>query len=264
MEKRPESNKVYNGVPSDLLPRLRKLVDDPFAWWTGQFQKFFLKPDPTIKTKIENIANKISSVSPLIGVYDRQTVSDFPLDYYMEYVNEYYDLLEMTDEKVKRNVLLITSLPNILKEAQKKYPKNRFYTNEIHASTKDDVIEFGTRTFTDLELLSKCEYIVISDSTKFSRTVYEMMSSRYVDAYDRVVSLDEVYHTNAYEMHFRHISNTVNLTFNESVTLTDSRNMIRTGMVEISNSEGKKVWVPEFKITQLFDSINAPTYGIKL
>jgi hypothetical protein len=240
--KRPPSNKFALGVPEDLLPRLRKLVDDPSAWWTGQFQKYYRKFLPPVKG-----LEILGSVKPLVGIYNRQEISNFPLEFYMEFVKEYYDVLEMKDGNVKRNVLLLSDAKDVLGEARKKYSGYVFYSREDFNITDSGLL-------VDLDLLSKCDQIIISDTTNFPRLVYEMMNIQYWDAYDRVISVSEVYHRGSHEMHFRHNSKSLNLNFNESIIISNSSQVIRTGLIEVT-AKDTTIWIPEFKVKPVFDVI---------
>lgn len=49
-------------------------------------------------------------------------------------------------------------------------------------------------TVSDLEMLSKCDFVVLTLSSNYGRRVYEMMHNHHMDTSDRIISLDQMYY----------------------------------------------------------------------
>lgn len=55
-------------LPKDLATRLKTLHGDPAVWWVGQFLKYILRPQPKIRDKLEEYANKMKFKKPIVGL----------------------------------------------------------------------------------------------------------------------------------------------------------------------------------------------------
>ncbi len=64
---------IRSNIPADLAPRLKMLFEDPFAWWMGQFQKYYVKPRPTIQKMVDDIINGYNLKSPIACVHVRRS-----------------------------------------------------------------------------------------------------------------------------------------------------------------------------------------------
>jgi glycoprotein 6-alpha-L-fucosyltransferase len=277
-----KSKKVSIVIPKDIHQRLLKLIDDPFAWWMGQFEKYYLKPTPKFQKMIENVSENLKFKRTMVGVHVRraekiiyQESKFIPLEVYMKHVNEYYEQLELSQKNVEREVLLLTDDTKVLVEAREKYPNYKFITNEKSAKLVQVYNnrvgeEYLALTTADLEMLSKCDFVVLTHSSNFGRRVLEMMYNYHVDAADRVISVDYMYYNWAYfkrlfKIVFRHDSVDPPLKVGEIVVLAGGRNAksgVEDGLLQVTkdNYYSYLKWIPEFKLEQVYSEIDAPIY----
>ena len=54
-------------IPEDLAPRLTRLHGDPPVWWIGQFVKYLMRPQATVKEDIERTKQKLQFKNPIVG-----------------------------------------------------------------------------------------------------------------------------------------------------------------------------------------------------
>lgn len=93
---------------------------------------------------INESINNIGFKTPIVGVHIRKTekiaeAKYFPLETYMQYVNQYYEQLEVHQKHVERKVLLLTDDPIMLIEAREKFPDYIFITNEKSANLVNSI-----------------------------------------------------------------------------------------------------------------------------
>jgi glycoprotein 6-alpha-L-fucosyltransferase len=130
--------KIAIGVPKFIYSRLTKLYDDPFAWWLGQFQKYYVNLRPNLKKKVSIIIKNTGFKKSMVVIHVRRAEKNREAAYvqiekYMEFVNEYYEQLEVSKKPYKREILLLTDEPKVIREARQKYPNYTFLANESFA-----------------------------------------------------------------------------------------------------------------------------------
>jgi glycoprotein 6-alpha-L-fucosyltransferase len=280
---RPSKSKKWPIViPIDLHQRLTKLLDDPFAWWMGQFEKYYFKPTPKFEQMVSNIPKQLKFKRSMVGVHVRRAEkiaykeSKFvALEVYMEHVNEYYEQLELSKKNIEREVLLLTDDPKVLTEARQKYPKYKFITNNksaelVQSEGKRYGEEYLALTTADLEMLSKCDYVVLTFSSNFGRRVLELMFNYHMDAVDRIVSVDHMYYNWAYPKRLfkvvvRHSNATRSLNVGDIVFLTEGKKAnsgSEDGLLQVTkDNNNASEWIPEFKLEQVFSEIDTPSYN---
>lgn len=107
-------------IPEDLSSRLQRLHGDPLAWWVGQFLKYMLRLQPKTQAIIEAATRKLGFKSPIVGVHIRRTdkirreAALHHLEQYIDYVDEYYEQMEMIKSIDKRRIYLATDDPMVM------------------------------------------------------------------------------------------------------------------------------------------------------
>lgn len=179
-------------IPADLAPRLTKLHGDPIAWWIGQFLKFILKPQPDTKAMLENGRQKLGFRKPIVGIHIRRTdkvgteAAFHSLDEYMRAVDDYYDQLEMVQYIEKRRIFLASDDPKVIDEARKKYPHYEVIGDPEIAKFAAVSTRYTDSSLNgillDIDLLSKCDFLVCTFSSQVCRVAYEVSDNQSTDA----------------------------------------------------------------------------------
>lgn len=174
-------------IPADLAPRLTKLHGDPIAWWIGQFLKFILKPQPETKEMLENGRRKLGFRKPCVGIHIRRTdkvgteAAFHTLDEYMKAVDEYYNQLEMVQFVEKRRIFLASDDPKVIDEARKSYPQYEVIGDPEIAKVAAVSTRYTDSSLNgimlDIDLLSKCDFLVCTFSSQVCRVAYEVKYS---------------------------------------------------------------------------------------
>lgn len=155
-----------------------------------------------------NISNKFLESTfngePIVGVHIRRTdkllfESKFiPLEHYMNSVDEYFDQLQLTQKITKRRIYLASEEPKVFEEMQQKYPHY-----EINANENVEIPNLSMRytksalrqMVTDIEMLSRCDYVVCTFSSNICRLILEYFQTKHIDATFKVKNLDSHYTT---------------------------------------------------------------------
>lgn len=171
-------------IPADLAPRLTKLHGDPIAWWIGQFLKYILKPQPDTMAMLDNGKRKLGFKKPIVGVHIRRTdkvgteAAFHKLDEYMQAVEEYYNQLEMVEYVDKRRIFLASDDPKVIDEARKSYPQYEVIGDPEIAKVAAVSTRYTDSSLNgimlDIDLLSKCDYLVCTFSSQVCRVAYEV------------------------------------------------------------------------------------------
>lgn len=188
-----------------------KLHGDPIVWWIGQFLKFILKPQPETQDMITSGLQKLGFKKPIVGVHIRRTdkvgteAAFHGLEEYMNAVEEYYNQLEMVQSIEKRRIFLASDDPKVIEEARKKYP----HYDVIGDPEIAKIAAVSTRytdsslngIMLDIDLLSRCDFLVCTFSSQVCRVSYEIMQNFYPDASARFKSLDDIYYYGGQNAH---------------------------------------------------------------
>lgn len=113
-------------MPSDLVLRAEKLFKDPNLWWISQIVKFLLRRKPAVQQTLEAASAKLGFKKPIVGVHVRRSdkvgeAEFYPIEKYMTWVDEFYDILELTQKVDKRRIFLASdevSISGFIKTTQ--------------------------------------------------------------------------------------------------------------------------------------------------
>jgi glycoprotein 6-alpha-L-fucosyltransferase len=190
-------------IPADLALRLEKLFEDPFAWWMGQFQKYYIKPLPKFQTMIDTVTEGYALRSPIACIHVRRSEKSseakyVPLQIYMNFVKEYFDQLDLKYPFTPRNVFLAADDPQVFQEARDAFPDYKFITNEksanmVHLMQNRVGENYMAQTIADFQILAECDFVVTTYSSNYGRRIYEMKYNHFMDANERIVSADMDY-----------------------------------------------------------------------
>jgi len=180
----PRPSYLPLAIPADLAPRLTKLHGDPIAWWIGQLLMYILKPQPETVEMLENGKNKLGFKKPIVGVHVRRTdkvgteASFHSLEEYMKSVDDYYDQLEMVERVDKRRVYIASDDPKVIDEARRNYPKYEVIGDPEIAKVAAVSTRYTDSSLNgimlDIDLLSKCDFLVCTFSSQVCRVAYEV------------------------------------------------------------------------------------------
>lgn len=191
---------LFTAVPSDLLPRLKKAFEEPQAWWSSQISKYLLRLKPEYQKIINDTMDRIGFKNPIVGLHIRRgnkiTEAAYqPIEKYMDYADEYFDILEFTEKVDKRRVYIATDEPEVVREAMRKYPNYNILSN--HELITAEAQKYENTNFSSLpiiiqsRLLAKCDYFVFTMSSNLGRKFYEFfLWDHSDDGKDRSKSLD--------------------------------------------------------------------------
>lgn len=263
---RTKFRKLINDIPYHIKNQITHMVGDPQAWWMGQILKHMLKV--AHKKKFDAMSLKINFNIPIVGVQiirheKEEERTKFPLEAYMEHVEEYFDILELTKKVPKRRILLSTDEPDVIKEAKEKYTNYEIIAFDIPAS--DNLTEKFERYIMDTTVLVKCPYFVCALSASMSRRVYEFMYQRYMDADLRIISLDHHHYINDFPQNYFVLIDHKPFDFTElevkkGERLTRISMSDEGGMGKFKHKKtSKEGFVPLFKVEQLVSVSNYET-----
>jgi glycoprotein 6-alpha-L-fucosyltransferase len=189
---------LFTAVPSDLLPHLEKSFEEPQAWWSSQIAKYLLRLKPEYQKIVEESMVKMGFKKPIVGIHLRRgnkitEVPYQPIEAYMHYANEYFDVLELTQKVDQRRVYIATDDPEVLKETKEKYPEyvilsNQDIDNVAKDYEKTNVSSLGI--IVQSRILSQCDYYVFTMSSNLGRKFYEFFLWNHSSDKDLVKSLD--------------------------------------------------------------------------
>ena len=189
-------------VPADIADRLKKIHGYPLVWWVGQVLKYLMRPNDETKSLLENKKIEIKFSRPIVGVHIRRTdkvgteAAFHDVDEYMYKVKQYFEKLE-SPPKIKR-VFLASDDPKVITTAKQRYPEFEFIADTDIAQTASISRRYSNLSLQgiiiDIHFLSLCDYLVCTFSSQVCRVAYELMQTRFPDAYNRFASLDDIYY----------------------------------------------------------------------
>lgn len=256
-------------IPADLAFRLLKLIDNPFAWWMGEIQRFHHNPLPNFKKIIKKITDRVNRTTPIACIHVRRTdkiteSSYIPLKSYMNLVNEYYDQLDIKTPNISRIVYIASDEPNVFKEARIFFPNFKYITNDNAAKMvqkpRNRVGKQATASvIADMEILAKCDFSVVTYSSNIGRRAFEKKYTYFFDAYDRIFSLDAPYKifvqkSNQYKIIMKHTSRKSNVTLKKGDTVLVHRQFKNINLDGIFTVLFKRlrIDIPEYKLEKKF------------
>lgn len=187
-------------IPSDIAPRLKLAHGDPFVWWTAQLIKFIWRYQPETQRMVERRADVVDFSRPIVGVQIRRTdklikeAKLHVLDEYMEIVDDYFDRLEMSVKLKKRRIFMATDEPEVINEVRLRYPQYETLADKQVATLGSGTTDFRG-IVTDVDMLSRCDYLVCTMTSNICRLAYELRLARdpRPSAAGKYTSLDSIY-----------------------------------------------------------------------
>ncbi|XP_045177027.2 alpha-(1,6)-fucosyltransferase-like isoform X2 [Mercenaria mercenaria] len=190
-------------IPEDLADNLTRVHRNPSVWWVGQFVKYLTRPKRTLQNHFQQRQKKLVFKRPVVGIHVRRTDKKLEADYhrleeYMKHVDKWFNIHVKNDTK-SRYIYLATDNPDVLKEAQNKYP-NYTFIHDAEASITAKRTRYTESSLQgilfDVHMLSMCDFVICTMSSNVGRLVYELMQSRDGEASNRLLSLDTDYYFN--------------------------------------------------------------------
>jgi len=201
----------YNppAVHSGLAGRIFSLTSSPDAWWVGQFVGFLLRYNERVRVLLRQGEESIDFSSPVVGVHVRRTdkigtpgggfatAKAFEVEDYMEQVEMWFRMYEMSHGKVKRKIYIATDEAKILEECHLKFPEYTIYDNmeiaESAAKASRATEESLLGVIHDIHMLSLTDFVVCTHSSNICGLVYELLHFRHGHASNMMHSLDLPY-----------------------------------------------------------------------
>lgn len=168
--------------------------------------KFSLKYTEEILKDSKFFSESVFTGDPIVGVHVRRSDKILheskliPLETYISHVDEYFDQLELTKTIKKRRIYLASEDPKIYEEMRTKFPHYEVYSNEKAAKEAQSPTTRYSKSslegiIMDIEMLSKCDYVVCTHSSNICRLILENFQMKHVDATNLVKNLDSHYAT---------------------------------------------------------------------
>ncbi|CAG2121352.1 unnamed protein product [Medioppia subpectinata] len=172
--------KLINQLPKQFGSDLMAILDNPNSWFHSQFIGYILRPQPRLRTFLDEFKRDIKYSHPIVGIQVRRTdkisfgeALYYPISDYMVSVKDYFDKLELTQQVSQRLVYVASDDPSVMPQLIKQYPNYRFI-----GSTSNAKMAFSQTTrysneslwgiLADAFLLSETDYIVCTFSSDVS------------------------------------------------------------------------------------------------
>ncbi|EFO21758.2 variant SH3 domain-containing protein [Loa loa] len=200
-------------IPQSYSDELLKLHSNPPAFFISQFIRYLMRPSAVFAKEIDQAVKKVPfDKGPIVGLQIRRTdkihteASFHDLDEYIKWAEDWFKIEEYRiGSSVKRRIYIATDDPEIFDELLMKYPNYEIYGDpkiskmaQVHSRY---TIESLIGVVVDIELLSRCIYLVCTFSSQVCRMGYELMQVRFGDAGDRFHSLDDIYYFGGQQAH---------------------------------------------------------------
>uniref|UniRef100_A0A2R5LN15 Alpha-(1,6)-fucosyltransferase n=1 Tax=Ornithodoros turicata TaxID=34597 RepID=A0A2R5LN15_9ACAR len=264
-------------IPQDLGDRLTRLHGNPPLWWVSQMMHFLMRPQKDTQARLDAAARDMDFRHPVVGVHVRRTdkigteAGFHSLEEYMEYVDDYFDTLELQRAVPKRRVYLATDDSSLLGQARNSYPHYHFYGDVQVAQSASLGKRYSSESLKgivlDIHMLSKTDYLVCTFSSQVCRVAYELMQLDYVDASDRFRSLDDIYYFGGQRDHNQiavanHTAQDgTQIDFRVGDILGIAGNHWDGYSKGINRRTGAQGLYPAFKAVDRLDLVPLPTYG---
>ncbi|MFH4978989.1 hypothetical protein AB6A40_005698 [Gnathostoma spinigerum] len=193
-------------IPKSLSSRLITLHSYPPVFFISQFMRYLMRPANKTAALIAKAAAKIDfTKGPIVGLQIRRTdkigveAAYHSVDEYMKWTERWFKIEEYRSGKpVARKIFIASDDPTVFAEARMNYPNYTVYGDpEIAQSaglSSRYTIDSLNGIIIDVELLSRCSYLVCTFSSQVCRLGYELMQHRVGDAGDQYHSLDDIYY----------------------------------------------------------------------
>ncbi|CAJ0577233.1 unnamed protein product, partial [Mesorhabditis spiculigera] len=192
-------------LPKQLEDEMLKLHSNPPVYFISQFIWYLMRNNVEMDRVIERAVAKVPfGKGPIVGIQVRRTdkigteAAFHSVDEYMEWVEIWFRVQDKRVGKpVPRKVFVASDDPSVLAETRKNYPLYEVFGDADIADTAKlnsrytDASLYGV--VTDIQLLSRCDYLVCTFSSQVCRMGYELMQVRKPDG-EAFHSLDDVYY----------------------------------------------------------------------
>jgi glycoprotein 6-alpha-L-fucosyltransferase len=230
-----------------------------------------------VKNLVQEHIEKFNIKFPIVGIQVRRTdrlarERWVPLERYMDFAEDYYDQLELTESVEKRRVYFATESPELLPEIKSKYPDYEIITNDQASSiAKTWSTRFTTEALlgmlVDLHILALCNYTVCTESSNVCRILSEYHQLKHPDTTNVHKSLDTLYFADYENDRFATAilphtpSSLVEIEMDVGDPLTLDYKYNQNGMYLAVNGRTKeKGLVPAFKVEISLDTFDAPSF----
>lgn len=133
---------------------------------------------------LESGKQNLNFKRPIVGVHIRRTdkvgteASFHSLEEYMQHVDEYYNQLEVTQFIEKRRIFIASDDPKVIEDAKQKYPHYDVIGDQNIAKAAAVSTRYTDTSLNgimlDIDLLSKCDFLVCTFSSQVCRVAYEV------------------------------------------------------------------------------------------
>uniref|UniRef100_A0A1I8EI50 Variant SH3 domain-containing protein n=1 Tax=Wuchereria bancrofti TaxID=6293 RepID=A0A1I8EI50_WUCBA len=200
-------------IPQLYSAELQKLHSNSPVFFISQFIRYLMRPSAVFAKEIDLAVKKVPfDKGPIVGLQIRRTdkihteASFHDLDEYMKWAEDWFQIEEYrTRLSIKRRIYIATDDPEVFDEVLMKYPNYEIYGDpkisnmaQVHSRY---TVESLIGIVIDIELLSRCIYLVCTFSSQVCRMGYELMQVRFGDAGDRFHSLDDIYYFGGQQAH---------------------------------------------------------------
>lgn len=199
-------------IPRDLSERIMRIHGDPIVWWVSQFLKYLLRPQSETAQMLAEGEKELGLSKPIVGIHVRRTdkvgteAAYHAVDEYMKYVEEYYQQLELKEGKIStKKVYVASDDPKVLAECRKKYPEYEFLGDQKASKSAAVSSRYSSNSLrgiiSDINMLSKTDFLVCTFSSQVCRVAYEIMQYLKPDASDNFKSLDDIWYFGGQDEH---------------------------------------------------------------
>uniref|UniRef100_A0A8R1TWA8 SH3 domain-containing protein n=1 Tax=Onchocerca volvulus TaxID=6282 RepID=A0A8R1TWA8_ONCVO len=263
-------------IPRSYSDELIKLHSNAPAFFISQFIRYLMRPSAILAKEIDQAIKKVPfDEGPIVGLQIRRTdkihteATFHDLDEYMKWTEDWFRIEEYrTQSSVKRRIYIATDDPEIFDEVTMKYPNYEIYGDPKISNLAQIHSRYTTGSLIgiviDIELLSRCIYLVCTFSSQVCRMGYELMQVRFGDAGDRFHSLDDIYYFGGQQAHeqvavesYRAESNSeIDLKIGDTIGIAGNHwNGFSMGT---NRRTGKKGLYPSYKAREKYIVLNFP------
>ncbi|MCP9256920.1 Alpha1,6 fucosyltransferase [Dirofilaria immitis] len=263
-------------IPRLYSDELLKLHSNAPVFFISQFIRYLMRPSVVFAKEIDQAVKKVPfDKGPVVGLQIRRTdkiyteASFHDLDEYMKWAEDWFWIEEYRiQSSVKRRIYIATDDPEIFNEITMKYPNYEIYGDskisnmaQVHSRY---TIESLIGIVVDIELLSRCAYLVCTFSSQVCRMGYELMQIRFGDAGDRFHSLDDIYYFGGQQAHEQVVvesyraetDNEIDLNIGDTIGIAGNH---WDGFSKGTNQRtGKKGLYPSYKVREKYIILDFP------
>uniref|UniRef100_A0AC34QQ25 GT23 domain-containing protein n=1 Tax=Panagrolaimus sp. JU765 TaxID=591449 RepID=A0AC34QQ25_9BILA len=149
---------------------------------------------------------------PIVGLQIRRTdkigteAAFHDISEYMKWTEHWFRIQELrNDTKIPRKVFVATDEPAVFKEIKEKYSNYQVFGDSSIAETAQMDSRYTDNSLygviTDIQLLSRCDFLVCTFSSQVCRMGFELMQVRVGDAGHLFHSLDDIYYYGGQHAH---------------------------------------------------------------